>query len=225
VVHKSETAPQRAWKDTKNWVLSSFIAWLLASIITLGSGALAAIFIPTNASLVRQSIYGAIGGLVALVLFLIISYLTFLLVAPYRQRNEARSELAKIEGGGDEVSRVIKQLSELQMHGKEGNEDYTSILMRCADALAIGNITLEIGGEYPTYTNFTTGETTTWTCKGMTHRQLQEFLGRLRLEGIVKIEHRTITESAGYSYHFDDFYITELGRQVVERIKQTQASK
>ena len=221
---KWETAPRRAFGDTKKWLLGSFIAWILASIIPVGSGVLAAIFISTTASLVRQSIYGAIGALVALALFLFITYLTHLLIAPYRQRNEARSELAKIEGSGDEVSRVIKRLSELQMQTKEGNEHYTSILMRCAADLAIGKIGLEIGAEYTVYTELATGKTTTWTCQGMTHRKLQEFLGKLRLEGIVEIQSRT-TESAGYNYHFDDFYLTEFGRQVVERIKQTATSK
>jgi hypothetical protein len=90
---KWETAPRRAWGDTKKWLLGSFIAWIL---VTLVIGVISAIFIPVENTLPYRAMAGLIGVVVAILLIVIITYLIHLILAPLRQRNEARLEVQKI---------------------------------------------------------------------------------------------------------------------------------
>jgi DNA-binding HxlR family transcriptional regulator len=220
---KWETASHRAWKDTKNWVVSSFIAWILAFIITVGSGVLAAIFIPTTASIFKQSIYGAIGAVIALASFLVITYVILLLAAPYKQRDEARLELNKMKVSGDEISRVIKQLSELNMQIKGDNKNYSYMLMECADKLAVGGIIIDPATPAPVYRiladhKYELEERPL--LKGMVHSQLLGFLRQLVVEGIV--ERKNIGTAP---YYEETFYLTEFGRQVINRMKRLKEKK
>lgn len=113
---KLETAPQRAKDDTRKWLLNSFIAWILAPIITLGGGVLSALFLAIKAIPVSQAIYGAIGALSALALFILIVYLVHLIIAPYRQRNEAREYVDTLE-----KEREPQLTVEKVVEGKYGN--------------------------------------------------------------------------------------------------------
>jgi hypothetical protein len=88
-----EFAPQRAWEDTKRWLLGSFIAWI---IVTLVVGVISAIFIPIENSLLYRAIAGLIGAGIAILLIVIITYLIHLILTPLRQRNEVRIEVQKV---------------------------------------------------------------------------------------------------------------------------------
>jgi len=66
-------------------------------IVTVGSGVLVALFLPANPTPLKQAIYGGVGALITLLVVIIVVYLIHVLtVTPYRQRNEALAELAKI---------------------------------------------------------------------------------------------------------------------------------
>jgi len=103
-MHQWESAPRRTWKDTKAWLLSSFIAWILTPLISLGCGVLTALFISKEATLLTQAIYGAIGAIVGLILFIALVYLIHLVITPYRQRNEARTEVESLSKKPSEES-------------------------------------------------------------------------------------------------------------------------
>lgn len=66
-------------------------------IVTVGSGVLVALFLPTNPTPLRQAVYGGVGALIALFAILAVIYLAHLvIITPYRQRDEAIAELTKI---------------------------------------------------------------------------------------------------------------------------------
>lgn len=91
MAQKLETAPSRAWRDTKKWLLGSFIAW---TIVLAVSAVVAAIFSPITDTIWARAIAGLIGAIVALIIIVGITYLVHLLIAPYRQRDEARTQLS-----------------------------------------------------------------------------------------------------------------------------------
>jgi len=95
--YKWETVPHRAWKDTRAWLLGSFVGWILMIVMPAGCGVLVALFTPINASLVSQAVYGAIGAIIALLAVISITYLIHLTLTPYKQRNEARDELQELQ--------------------------------------------------------------------------------------------------------------------------------
>jgi hypothetical protein len=86
-----ESASKRASADTKEWLLNRIWAWFLAFIIPGGSTMIAVCFIPTTASVPLAALYGFIGGVCGLILLFATIYLAQFCMAPYKQRNEARS--------------------------------------------------------------------------------------------------------------------------------------
>jgi uncharacterized membrane protein len=90
-----ETAPHRAWKDTKNWVIGQyFIAWISSSLVILAiTTILSALFNPINTSRFLKVIFGFVGGLIAIVVLILIIYIVQLFVAMKKQRDEVRIRL------------------------------------------------------------------------------------------------------------------------------------
>ena len=105
----------RTQKDAKQWLLSSFISWILACVVPLGCGVFSALFIPTKASILTQAVYGAVGALAGLILFILVVYLVHLVITPYRQRNEARTEIEKLTQERDRLNQEhTSQINEMQ---------------------------------------------------------------------------------------------------------------
>jgi hypothetical protein len=129
-----------------------------------------------------------------------------------------KTNLLNFEGNEDEISKVIKQLSELPMQIKGDNKNYACMLMECADKLAVGGITIEPTTPDPAYRILSDG-TSQWVerplLKGMVHSQLLGFLQQLVIEGIV--ERKII---GGAPYYEETFYFTEFGRQVINHMKR-----
>ena len=96
-MRKWETAPDRAWKDTTDWLLNHIFAWVLAFLLPGGGTMLATWSIPANVSIRTAAIYGFVGGLLGLAFLLIVVYVTQFILAPKKQRDEARKETEKLQ--------------------------------------------------------------------------------------------------------------------------------
>ncbi len=81
--------------DTLNFQKSIWFFWLAEVVFGLSGGWGGAIMTPTNSSDLVKWAYPAIGTIVGLVVGLILIYLFFWFLAPYKQRNEARLEIEK----------------------------------------------------------------------------------------------------------------------------------
>ena len=111
-----ETSPRRAWNDTKNWVTGTTFRAVLIGYIILAvlTPMLTAYLTPTATTRLMNGIYGFIGATIAFLLLLFGVYLYHVIVTPYRQRNEARAQLAqkpkpKPLSNRDELLRVLSE--------------------------------------------------------------------------------------------------------------------
>jgi hypothetical protein len=88
--------PQKAWRDTRKWLLNSFIAWIVA---ILGCGVLSSIFVPIPAvdTILYRTLFGFLGAAIALFLIIGITYIVHLWITPMRQRNEAYNYIADFQ--------------------------------------------------------------------------------------------------------------------------------
>ena len=162
-------------------------------------------------------------AIIAGLLLLYIPFFTYKLVTiPVRLNSELRDRLKNYEGNSDEISKVVEKLSALQISIGNHQENYASILMKCVGDLAVQGITIDADESHyndPSNRNFETGKLPT-IYKGMTYRQLSEFLQRLRIEGVVDIQTRMVGEYMNYHNYQNIFQLTEFGRQIVKRIEQ-----
>jgi len=101
VGEKSEAAPKRAWKDTTSWLLNSIIAWVVVAIV---GGGMSGLFIPSDNALISRIGFGILGAAVTIILIVVITYITHLIIVPYRQRNDAlkqrdnaRNQISKLQ--------------------------------------------------------------------------------------------------------------------------------
>ena len=98
VKKRRDVAPQRAWRESRAWLINSFVAWIIVLVV---GGVVSAVFIPTDNTpdntLIAHAVFGAIGALATLVLIIGITYLVHLQIAPYRQRNEALAKVSELE--------------------------------------------------------------------------------------------------------------------------------
>ena len=102
-MEKWETSTKRAWKDITEWLLNHIFTYFLAFILP-GSGTMLAMwYIPSNISIQKAAIYGFLGGLGGLVILFILGYLIQLILAPQKQRNEAREEIEKLKDKLDQI--------------------------------------------------------------------------------------------------------------------------
>lgn len=102
----NQSAPRKAWEDTKKWLLDNVISWFLAFLLPGGGTMLATWRLASNVGIMRATVYGFIGGLLGLLLLLGITYVVHLVLAPIRQRNEAiKSVIARDQ----EIRRLTEQ--------------------------------------------------------------------------------------------------------------------
>jgi len=92
---KTESAPQRAWKDTVSWLLNSLIAWVVVALV---GGGMSGLFVPSGSGLISRIGFGILGATITIILIVSITYLTYLIIAPYRQRNDAIKQRDEIHG-------------------------------------------------------------------------------------------------------------------------------
>jgi membrane protein implicated in regulation of membrane protease activity len=132
---KWETAPQRAWKDTNTWLFNHIIAWILSFVLPGVGTVLATFFIPPNVTIGMAGLYGFLGGVAGLVLFVAITYLVHVFITPYRQRNEARAKVERYEQERSNTdSKYYEQNAEkaLVKHW----EDLTTLCQAIADRMS-----------------------------------------------------------------------------------------
>lgn len=95
MVNKVDTQSvlRRAYKDTEHCIGFLWYQGVVA-MTTLVSGITGAFFYPSNATALTQAEIGAIAAFIGFLAILGLTFLITLLLAPYRQRNEARKQLA-----------------------------------------------------------------------------------------------------------------------------------
>lgn len=84
---------RRAKEDTNDFFHKTKGFILVECVVMGGFGYLATIFTPDDASKYIQALYPFIGAVVGALVGLLLIYLFFLIIAPYKQRNEARALL------------------------------------------------------------------------------------------------------------------------------------
>lgn len=89
-----ESSPRRAFKDTKKWLLGSFVAWIIVTVVFAMIGA---IFAPSTDTIYMRALWGFVGAVVAIISIVGITYFVHLLLAPVRQRNELRVRIEEQE--------------------------------------------------------------------------------------------------------------------------------
>ena len=93
----NQNAWSRAKQDTNTWFLNHIVAFFLAFLIPGVGTVLATHFIPSDASIEMSALYGFLGGVAGLILLVVAVFTWNLLRAPYKQRNEVRQRIEKIE--------------------------------------------------------------------------------------------------------------------------------
>jgi hypothetical protein len=80
---------KRAWADTKNWVMGyKFWPYIIGVVFVLVCSLLTTLLTPINANRLTNGLYGLLGGIIALVLFILILFIVHLIITPPRQRKE-----------------------------------------------------------------------------------------------------------------------------------------
>jgi hypothetical protein len=92
-----QSAPSRAWEDTKNWLQNHFFAWILAFLLPGVGTMLATLYTPASASVIKSGLYGFSGGIAGLLLLMLGTYLVHTIITPYGQRNEARTNIKQLQ--------------------------------------------------------------------------------------------------------------------------------
>jgi hypothetical protein len=77
----AQTSPSRAWQDTWDYLLNTKIGYALGVVVI---GAVTAILAPSGNGVWPRFIVGGIGAIVGLIAIVILTYIVFLLIAPYR---------------------------------------------------------------------------------------------------------------------------------------------
>jgi hypothetical protein len=92
----NQSATSRAREDTRKWLLDHIVAWVLAFLLPGGGTMLTTLMLPSDVSIKMAAVYGFIGGFLGLILLLVTTYVIHLILAPYRQRNEARNMIEQL---------------------------------------------------------------------------------------------------------------------------------
>jgi hypothetical protein len=95
---RSEPAWKQAWLDLEHF-RGSFIGFWVIEVLAALTGGIVAVWWLTSAtsSPTAQAAYGGIGVAIGLGVAFVGMYAFYLAVAPYRQRNEARREVAELQ--------------------------------------------------------------------------------------------------------------------------------
>ncbi len=91
-----QSARKRAWDDTKMSFHSIKFFWVVEVVMMGIFVFLATLLIPENANAVITALYPAVGVVIGAIVGFGVIYLIMLIVAPYKQRNEARHLLSEI---------------------------------------------------------------------------------------------------------------------------------
>jgi len=121
----------------------------------VGCGVLSALLLPTSATSVTQTIYGAIGALIGLFLFVLVVYLVQFIIAPYRQRNEAIAGNVRLVQEYNELQQSIKEQKQSGFHLEFNDQSILTtdnklllgITFFSAIAVIVDNLQLEYKGE------------------------------------------------------------------------------
>ena len=168
----SETAYQRACKDTK-FYFGTIRFWVFEPLIPAGLTVWVLLWTPNFTEEGYRIMYQILIPALGAIFGLGIVFLFSLVVAPVKQRNEARIQLYKISS--DEISKVIDQLSTIKIDTANAQENYTNILVKCSKELSVGGIRIDRSPP-PVYTNVGGDVTKEYKYSGgMTYSQLLEF--------------------------------------------------
>ncbi len=147
---KWETAPQRAWNDTKDWLLNHILAWFLAFIVPGGGTVLAAWLIPPTMDFKLAALYGFLGGIAGLLLLMVGTYVIQLVLALKKQRDEARDEVVRC----NQQLEKFKEVSEAKLEIKVGEANIeptgiviVNIALRPSKKMQLDKIALECGSK------------------------------------------------------------------------------
>lgn len=177
------------------------------SIALVGTSFLALLLIPGGRGQLSEELRWAVALLIAAALWFVPTFGYQLLAVPAAIDHQQRSELEKLRGRGDEISRLIAELRGETVRLRDNTvEDYAYLLaLEFAEDLASDGITPDRWRDEIYH--------------GLTHGQLTNFLARLRILGIVDVRHRTIESDRGYPYQVQDYYLSDLGTRVVARLE------
>ena len=113
-----ESVWRKAAKDTRREMLDTVRYQVLALIVAAIGGLIVAFATPANVSPQKQGIWGVIGALGSTIILIFGMLLWNLFRAPYRQRNELRSELLNVKDGKptSDMEAIIQQLGKIGNH-------------------------------------------------------------------------------------------------------------
>lgn len=99
-----ESSWRRAWRDFEQF-RASFVEFLVVEVLTALAGGVVAVWwlVSTTSSPTAAAFCGAVGVVVGLGVAFIGLYAFYFLLAPYRQRNEARREVGEMQAQIDEL--------------------------------------------------------------------------------------------------------------------------
>ncbi|MFC1962279.1 hypothetical protein ACFLWN_04495 [Chloroflexota bacterium] len=93
----NQSAWSRSCNDTSAWLHSHILAWFFAFLVPGGGTVLATSVVPPDVAPGLTALYGFLGGLGGIIFLLIAVYAVELTKAPYKQRNEVRQIIEKLE--------------------------------------------------------------------------------------------------------------------------------
>lgn len=122
----NQSASRRAWEESWKFLLSTKIGWIIGVVL---AGVISAFFVGNNPW--ERFLSGFTGSIISIVVIITIIYLLQLLIAPYKQRNEARKRVNELLNATQENDVVVlKQPPELFIEinnvefGLSGNSKY-----------------------------------------------------------------------------------------------------
>jgi len=114
---EQQSALSRAWDDTKTSMHKPYFFWLVG-VIAAGLGVFIGMIItPERASSTISAVYQVFGGIIGIIIGFILIFIENLLLAPYRQRNEANIRINELESKErQKANLIIKEAREENYH-------------------------------------------------------------------------------------------------------------
>lgn len=118
----SQSTLSRAWADTRSSFHKILFFWVV-EVIAAGSGIfIGTIVTPEDAGRIISATYPAIGGLIGILAGFSIIFIINLILAPYRQRNEARKRLIELESESEDKKQRAQLRQDIGVLITEGTE-------------------------------------------------------------------------------------------------------
>ncbi len=92
-----ESSWAKAKRDSREWLVSHIIPWILTYILSGGGTVLITLLLPPDINGWMLTLYGFVGGFCGLCLLGIGTLVCNIFRAPYKQRNEARIRVLELE--------------------------------------------------------------------------------------------------------------------------------